>query len=69
MDRLVFGFVIVVPVWSECAGAFLSAPYVSFVPGVPSAEVDPVFESAGFLTAFGGAVSLVSVLFLVWFSA
>ena len=69
MDRLVFFLVGGVAVWSECAGAFLFTPYVSFVSCVPSAEVYPVFESAGFLAAIGGAVSLIFIFFRVWFSA
>lgn len=66
MDRFVFGFVGFVAVGPECAGAFFPGPAVGLVLGVPSAEVYPVFESAGFLTAFGGAVSLVFILFFVF---
>ena len=69
MDRLVFFLVGGVAVWSECACAFFTGPAVGFVLGVPSAEVYPVFESAGFLATVLAAVSLVSVLFCVWFSA
>ena len=69
MDRLVFFLVGGVAVWSECAGAFFTSPAVGLVLRVPSAEVYSVFESAGFLTAFGAAVSLVFIFFCVWFSA
>ena len=69
MDRLVFFLVGGVAVWSECACAFFTSPAVGLVLCVPSAEVYSVFESAGFLAAILAAVSLVSVLFLVWFSA
>lgn len=69
MDRLVLILVGGVAVWSECAGAFFTGPAVGLVFRIPPAEIYPVFESAGFLAAIGGAVSLVSVFFRVWFSA
>ena len=69
MDRLVLILVGGVAVGPECAGAFFTSPAVGLVLGVPSAEVYPVFESAGFLAAIGAAVSLVFIFFRVWFSA